>query len=88
MPGRKRETDASQQVRKRRTLGAASARMGSVVATTLLIKWAWGILVAPDVQELAMAIKLAGNEEEEVDDLASCGAYGENRGSISKDLKA
>ena len=33
-----------------------------------------------------MVVKLAGNDEEEVDDLASCGAYGKNSGSIAKDM--
>ena len=58
----------------------------SGVATLLLIKWAWGMLASADVQELALAIKLAGNNEDEIDDLASCGTYGEQKSNILRDL--
>lgn len=50
----------------------------SCFASCILLKWAWGTLSAPDVQQLAMACKLSGNSESEVDDLASIGNYGMN----------
>jgi hypothetical protein len=50
----------------------------SAFASCILLKWAWGSLSAPDVQQLALACKLSGNNEAEVDDLASIGNYGLN----------
>jgi len=64
----------------------ASTWTQSVFATTVLLKWAWGTLSAPDLQELAMACKLAGNEEPEVDELASVGGYGLTSHNCHKDL--
>eukprot|EP00959_Pyramimonas_sp_CCMP1952_P467495 9491713-Pyramimonas_sp.AAC.1 len=58
----------------------------SPVATVLLMKWAWGLLSAPDIQEIAHAIKLSGNKESEIDDIASCGAHGTQQGNIHRDL--
>ena len=86
MPARKRTGAGELPVRKRRTLGTTRASTMSGVATLLLIKWAWGMLASADVQELALAIRLAGNNEDEMDDLASCGTYGEQKSNILRDL--
>eukprot|EP00974_Lingulodinium_polyedra_P093744 9083303-Lingulodinium_polyedra.AAC.1 len=58
----------------------------STIATMLLMKWGWGILSAVDIQELAQAVKVSGNTEDEIDDIASCGGYGVNTGHIHRDL--
>jgi hypothetical protein len=65
---------------------ASKFAVASVLATCILLKWAWGALSSADCQELAMAAKLSGNEEEEIDIIASTGAYGQNPGSINRDL--
>ncbi len=70
-------------LQKRQKIGTLHSQ--SVFATCILLKWAWGTLSAPDVQELAMACKLAGNDEAEVDELASIGGYGLN-GKQHRDL--
>eukprot|EP00974_Lingulodinium_polyedra_P078333 7584469-Lingulodinium_polyedra.AAC.1 len=51
------------------------------------MKWAWGVLSAPDVQELAMAIKMSGNDEEEIEELASLGAHGLSLAHSHRDLE-
>eukprot|EP00969_Alexandrium_andersonii_P372566 15482016-Alexandrium_andersonii.AAC.1 len=59
----------------------------SLAATVLLMKWAWGILSAVDVQELALGTKLGGNADDEMEELASLGAHGTVPGHCSRDLK-
>jgi len=89
MPGhqqKRKDGDAAGSGSNKRPKLLESSVAQSVFATTLLLKWAWGTLTAPDLQELAMACKLAGNEEAEVDELASLGAYGTNKGSCHRDL--
>lgn len=71
--------------RKKRGLGGSAVAV-SVMATVLLNKWAWGALSCPDVQELAAACQMSGNQEDEVDDLASIGGYGENVKHMHRDL--
>ena len=39
-----------------------------------------------DLQELAHVVVLSGNEEEEMDIIASCGAYGTSSNHIHRDL--
>eukprot|EP00974_Lingulodinium_polyedra_P108767 10526572-Lingulodinium_polyedra.AAC.1 len=73
--------------RKKRTLGDTAKGLMNPVAIALLLKWAWGALAATDLQEIAHAIKLSGNTDEDIDDLASLGAYGHQKGNIMKDLK-
>ena len=88
MPRGRQRTDeeTSDRPKKAKTLGSTSETQRSVVATVLLMKWAWGVLSAPDVQELAMAIKLGGNNDDEILELASLGAHGTSAGHIHRDL--
>jgi uncharacterized protein len=74
------------RVRRRSLLVPASGSMMSALAICLLLKWGWGCISAPDVQQLAMAAKLSGLEDVEVEDLASIGAFGANADSCHRDL--
>ena len=56
------------------------------MASCLLHKWAWGVLSAPDVQELANAALCDGLHHPEIVEIAAAGAYGHNIGSIHRDL--
>lgn len=88
MPAKKRSCDEPQSMsRKKRTLGDTAKGLMNPVAIALLLKWAWGALAATDLQEIAHAIKLSGNTDDDIDDLASLGAYGHQKGNIMKDLK-
>jgi len=81
--------DGSDQptAKKSKTLASTtSVVVTSALATVLLLKWGWGCLTSADCQELAMAARLDGNSDEEIDIIASCGAYGQNPGSIHKNL--
>lgn len=77
-----------EQPKKRRALGSAGHHVqASLLVTCLLQKWAWGVLSAADIQELAMAAKLSAiNDEEELDILASIGGYGAVPGHAHRDL--
>ena len=44
---------------------------------TLLLKWAWGIMSAAVVQELAYDARLSGLLDDELDALASIASYGQ-----------
>jgi hypothetical protein len=68
-------SSSSRSQHKRQRLSSFGS---SAFATCILLKWAWGSLSAPDVQQLALACKLSGNTESEVDELASIGNYGLN----------
>eukprot|EP00969_Alexandrium_andersonii_P025030 1093932-Alexandrium_andersonii.AAC.1 len=85
--GRKRDCDDEPEPARKKKLGSTLESQKSVVATVLLMKWAWGVLAAPDVQELAMATKLGGNDEEEISELASLGAHGTAQEHIHRDLE-
>ena len=89
MPGRKQLEDwgVDRPEKKRRSLGSSDRQSMSAVATVLLMKWAWGIISAVDLQELAMAVKVSGNTEEEIMELASIGAHGTEAGHCHRDLE-
>jgi hypothetical protein len=60
--------------------------LASPLAACLLLKWAWGTLSAPDLQDMAMAAKLsAGAIDEGVDELSRLGTYGHHR-NMKRDL--
>ena len=65
---------------------SSGPREESIFATAILSKWAWGGLSAPDVQQFAHCAKLSGVQDDEVDDLASCGGYGTHDSNIHADL--
>ena len=87
MPKKKGASVPSEGSKKRKSVGTMFKDAMSVAATALLMKWAWGVLSAVDVQELALAIKLSGNEESEIADLASLGASGIDPGHVHRDLE-
>ena len=60
----------------------------SIVAAGLLEKWAWGSMSSVAVQHIANLMRLAGQAESDVDDLASLGSYGINEGHVHRDLKS
>ena len=73
-------------IRKRKLTEASSSSKqklflpGSVMlplVRTLLLKWAWGVISASVVQELAYDAKLSGLQDDELDSLASIGGYGQ-----------
>ena len=74
---------------KRRVLQTAASASGgdpNVVASCLLEKWSWGQLSAPGLQGIAHCMKLAGDEDPDIDNLASLGSYGINQGHVHRDL--
>lgn len=82
MPGHRQrdaetESSVSSQPKRLRSLGSIVLQ-ASIVSSVLLSKWAWGAISAPDLQELAAAIQMSGNSEEEVEMLASIGGQGTN----------
>eukprot|EP00974_Lingulodinium_polyedra_P103418 10014170-Lingulodinium_polyedra.AAC.1 len=58
----------------------------SCVVAVLLVRWVWGVCSGPDVQEFAMAIKMSGHEEEEIEDFASLVVRGLSPGHIHRDF--
>lgn len=58
----------------------------SALASCLLHEWAWGVLSAPDAQELANAALCDGLHHPEIVEIAAAETYGHNIGSIHKDL--
>ena len=45
-----------------------------------------GGMSTADLQEIARAIQLGGNADEEMDGIASCGSYGTQPGNVHRDL--
>ena len=75
---RKRKSDGLPCVQsKRRLLSDASNHMLPLVRN-LLHKWAWGVLSAASVQEMAYDAELSGLENDELSQLAGIGAHGTN----------
>ncbi|CAE7234327.1 ANK3 [Symbiodinium sp. CCMP2592] len=64
----------------------AWARSLSPFAHTLLRKWAWGKLSAPDLQELAVAAEQSGLQDETTEELAALGARGRASQNVQRDL--
>ena len=64
----------------------AWARSLSPFGHTLLRKWAWGKLSAPDLQELAAAAQQSGLEDETTEELAAFGARGRASQNVQRDL--
>ena len=80
--------DALGPARKKQKVLLSNSHEQSAFATCLLNKWAWGVLSAPDVQELAHAALCDGLQHPEISEIAASGAYGNNTGSIHRDLTA
>ena len=64
----------------------AWARSLSPFGHTLLRKWAWGKLSAPDLQELAAAAQQSGLQDEATEEFAAFGARGRASQNVQRDL--
>ena len=80
------ERSSSSHEPKRLNLQAGSLSSACPLAISLLNKWAWGQLSAPDAQDLAQSAKLSGISCTAIDILASCGTHGLNPGSTHRDM--
>lgn len=69
-----------------RSRGVRHVDDASPLGKLLLEKWAWGILSAPSVQEIAMAAKLSGLISADIEHLASLGASGHSPQNIHRDM--
>jgi len=73
---RKKRADADRPVPKRQKLFMPGNPLLPLVKC-LLLKWAWGVLSAAAVQDIAHDARLSGLLDHELDELASIGSYGQ-----------
>ena len=79
---RRLEQPAEQPAHQQHRLPEPNSPLG----LALLSKWAWGVLSATNVQELAHAAVLSGAKAEDLVSLSSLGSYGQQPGNCHRDL--
>jgi hypothetical protein len=79
---RRLEQPAEQPAHQQHRLPEPNSPLG----LALLSKWAWGVLSATNVQELAHAAVLSGAEADDLVSLSSLGSYGQQPGNCHRDL--